>query len=220
MKRILIFIILLVILSSSGQEYVNPGSILFYDQFNGTTINTAKWTVTNPNDTLINFSQDGALIVKHIGLGAATFNTNNIQSITTFNNNVVVRFSVNFAYYSGIAAYCGIYVDNNNRITLYAYSPPGKIDLYIHTGGTQRYYLANAFSYNEVVKIKISSGNIISFWVWRGSWVQAGTNQTWDIGAAKKVWAGVTGSTSANSIVKLFIDDVYVTDFDYNTSRP
>ncbi len=55
-------------------------NITYSDSLSGTTIDTDKWTVTNPDPTKVEFSQNNGIMMNEVGLVAGPIFSNKIQS--------------------------------------------------------------------------------------------------------------------------------------------
>jgi hypothetical protein len=225
MKKILIFILYLLSLNISGQVVgqlpisAYPSTLLFMDEFNGTSIDATKWTITNPNPTKITFTQDEVLKLHTTALGSTTAGNDYMVSNTTFTSGYV-RFSIDISAKISDGAYeaIAVFVDINNRIYLRASA--NKWSYVILQGGVTRYSTWGSYGINAIFKIEITAANVIRLYLRKGisGWVQQGIDQTYNIGTNKKIWICKNGSATESNTMT--IDDVFVTSTDYSTCYP
>jgi len=209
-----------------GNSSSYSGTVYLHDDFSGSSINAAKWTVTNPDPTKVTFVQDGKIsnggqVLKMMvtGVGTTSFMADNIASVATFTSGQV-KFAIDMNFPIGVSPIiCPIYVDNNNRVCLTRDLTNWKWDFVIVQGGTTRYTATGIADLNAIIKIKLDASNNISCWVWGGaSWVQKGTTQTYNLGTNKKFLMTYTGGANVRSLIT--IDDVWMTSLDYTTVDP
>jgi predicted GH43/DUF377 family glycosyl hydrolase len=168
-------------------------NVAFTDDFTGSTIDTNKWTITNPDSVI---TQNGTLNIANTGSNTAMFR-NNVKSIATVANGgvAVVQSHVTWSGTYAGEAVAGLYLYKDS--TNYAYigdrtviSPGNTYQLYVYTGGVQRYQFGSTVSKDKDVKIW-TDGTNVKFFYWEvfthvdgglaGQWTQIGTTQTFSI---------------------------------------
>jgi len=196
----------------------DTGNYVMRDLFEGTTIDLAKWTITNPQPTALIFSQNNVLKLFNVGIATTSFLANNIKSIASFATSGAMKFSVNASKVEGATIF-GLYVDNNNRISFTVDSSTHAFVSYlVQAGVVRQQVILEAKLLCDTFKIVISAANLVTIWKWRGAWVQIGTDQTYSLGANKKFIASLTCTPSTMSYLE--IDDVFISNTDFNTLNP
>ena len=200
------------------EEFIpDTGNYIMRDLFEGTEIDLSKWAITNPDPTKITFTQNNTLKVFNTGVGSTSFLTNIIKSIGYMTSGVI-KFSINISISGGSSTF-GLYVDSSNRITFSVDQSTGTIIVYEIQGGAvkQQTTLISNSSTNQF-KIVISASNLVTIWQWLGSWVQIGTDQTYNMGTNKVFYATINATATYQNYIS--IDDLFITNADFNTLNP
>jgi hypothetical protein len=203
----------------STQSSVNA---LFYDTFDGTTINTNKWTKTNPNPTAITITQNEKILFNNIAGGTIGADLNMLDSISINNSSLMAfRFDVTRANTNGSNCYIMIVLDASNRIRINTRSSTDpNSTLVIVQGGSNLYINSpTGIAFNGSWKV-VKDGNLVNFYRHNGtSWAHIGTEQTINFGSSnfflRLTMNNVSGGTNESTL-----DNVYVTDYDYSTLLP
>lgn len=195
-------------------------AVKFYDNFTGTTIDTNKWTETDPNSWI---SQNNVINIALPHSSIVSEFTNNLTSVSSITSGTaVVQGNITWTTDSSNEAMGGIYLwkDNNNYAFIGSRATGGRYRLRIVSGGSSVYSLETSIAKGKDVKI-VSNGTQVSFYYWSGSsWTQIGTTQTVSLGYNLKYIISsedYTGRTGANPIT---IDNSYFSDQDYTTQYP
>lgn len=209
-------------------------SFLLQDDFTGSTIDTSKWLVTNPDPADIEISQNGTLKLGGLNnLADVTAFSNKVDSVSTFDASgiLVLKFDipVNNATGDGTQFFAiGLSVNGEfdegffiTRASLGGANAAmrireGSADTLSETSSGQ--LLQNSFKI-----IKAANGDV-SYYYWNGSWVQVGVTTSTGItsGNLKAVVTHVNSTTTApvDELCDREIDNLYVTDADFATLNP
>lgn len=213
-----------------GMYQVTPNPIIvMQDDFTGTTIDTSKWTVTNPNSSSLLIEQNEDLRLKIVSnVGTIGAYVDYIESDYTITDGALqATIQENYTDNSPNGAFVfGLWIDSSNSAVILRYNTGNVFNmrLYITVGGVNQYDSGDTgVSLNNTVKITIDASNNIKYWYLSGvdTWTQLGTTQTYDIGTNKSViitGGKVDGQDTNGDYIS--IDDVYLTNEDYDTSTP
>lgn len=194
-------------------------ALIFSDNFTGTTIDTTKWTETDPASCI---AQNDTLNITNNHTAKARF-ANKLQSVSTVSSsNAVAQAYINWTDPTTQEALCGmfLYKDANNYAYVGSRSSGGTYRLLIQSGGSQVYTLDGNIAQNKDVKITFD-GTSVKFWYWNGSaWTQMGTTQTYNLGANCGVVLSTEDSTSFTGADVVSFDNLYLSDADYSTQYP
>ena len=199
-----------------------PSIILFEDDFTGTSLDTAKWDLSNPDSADLIISQNDKLLFTRV---------TDLQVTNSLNNNITSDNS----YLKGgaLSVLCNREVGYNISNTVIRWDFNGTSDqirintenddflLIIRQGGTTVYNVSSGVTTDKRIKVTYDNSNDIKFWYWGGaSWVQMGTTQNYNLGAVGFVSLS-SGSNAGDAINDVFsFDDVRVTNADYTTELP
>lgn len=196
-------------------------SLIFSDNFTGSTIDTSKWTETDPGSAI---SQNNSLAI----LGQITVSrfTDKLQSVSTVTSGTATA-QVNFTWTTDsndeTQQFTMLYVDTNNYATICNRTAAGGFyRLIVRAGGSTTYDLDTAISKGKDVKITYDiSGHDIKFWYWNGSaWTQMGTTQNNNLGSTVYSLFTVEGSVTNTGANPATYDDFYLSNADYSTQYP
>jgi hypothetical protein len=206
----------------SGTQSATTGSgssiILMEDDFAGTTIDTGKWTETDPDGVI---TQNNQLIFTGDGSSLAN-RTNYLQSIQSNSGEsvVAVQFTVTDAYSGDPSWWFGLWNDNsgNNEITIL--DNGGNASLNIREGGGSEYSFNSSVSLNGNTFKILKNGNDISFYYLSApdTWTQIGTTRT--VVFSSTLYAVCAARDFTGTLNSVYIDDFYFTNADYATSVP
>ena len=202
------------------------GTIIEQDDFTGTTINTGKWTVTNPYGVI---SQNNDLTLTTDNASSTNRVTgDNLTSINTANRDIITaRCDFNWSGGLSIDHFIsfGLWRDSNNFIYLENGYNSNNYAFVIEQGGSLRYNPVSSIERGKSIKVTYNTANNeIKFWYWDSAWIQMGTTQTWDVRGAGVLQARILGNNYATSgsgtpIIGT-IDNLYMTIGDYETLTP
>lgn len=204
----------------------DPSYILFKDDFTGTTIDTNKWTVVEPNTAKVEITQNDKLI----------FTSKSTSTETTFINYLVSAALdlttlkvITFDIFKG--------ADNSNlwSIGLNLHSPPLQTDyISIQKSNTNgniwlRVWDSGAGVHQDDITLdiettiqtfKIVINTDIEYYHWTGgAWVQIGTTFSTH-GLTGNYYPYLTQQDSTTATNFLDVDNFVVTDTDFSTQRP
>lgn len=201
--------------------------IVMEDDFTGTTIDTAKWDVTDPTDG-VTISQNNELIFTiDKSQSVPSANTNFVETddvITnggcqaTFAGTAVNTESVpSFALYNSFSS--PLYLAQISR------NSSNDAQLKIYYNDSLVYDIDSTVAFANTWKIYFDdSANNVYFYYWGGSsWIQAGTTQNYDIGNGGgnlKCRIGTNSVGGSSGTVTITVDDFYLTDDTYSTNPP
>lgn len=208
----------------SGQSVTNNAYIISLEVlFTGTSLDTGKGTLTNPDSSNLLISQNGKLLfTRSTDTNVASSITNYWNSVNTYTRGA---FSVLMNHDTGFAASTKVFqyrVDANNDITILSTAAAaGNATIRVRSGGSTTYTADTGISLNNRFKIEYDASNNIKFYYWNSStWTQLGVTQTVDIGSAGNIRLS-TSSNSADAASDVFsFDSLYVTDKNYTTVTP
>lgn len=195
-------------------------AVVFYDNFTGTTIDTNKWTETDPNSFI---SQNDAIIfaLPHTA-DRARFNNRLVSSSSVASGVAVAQANITWTTDGNGEAVGGLFLwkDNDNYAYIGSRSTGGTFKLEIWSAGTRVYNLESSTAKNKDVKIW-TDGTTIKFYYWGGaSWTQLGTTQTYSLGYGLKYVLSCQDYNGANGANPVTIDNAYFCDADYSTQTP
>jgi hypothetical protein len=182
----------------------------------GTSLDAAKWTVTNPNPTYVAFAQDDALTMETTTLGSANTFTNNIQSVDSrlFG---VWKFSlldIEKVSTSGVRS-VGLYADGNNRIEIYRNTTHTLSFRIVYLNGTVYDVDTGIVDFGQF-KIIVTATHNISLWVWSNdAWLQIGVTQSYQLGL-KTLCLAASGYDGSMTKMR----DIIITAKDFSTLNP
>ena len=212
--------------SGNGLSYsFSSVSTIFKDNFTGSTINTSIWNETDTDGVI---SQNNVLNLDCEASTNRALFYNKLQSVATITSGVAcVQGNLTWTTNSTNEPQAGIflYVDDNNYAAITTRSTPGgQYRCVINTGGGGfEYSVEPGISKGKDVKITYDIGaTSIKFWYWNGSaWVQMGTTQTYNIGSTVYCCiSGVIGTTPADGVDPLIVDDAYFFETDTSDHYP
>ena len=200
--------------------------IVFKDVFNGATIDTGKWSITNPNSSDFTISQNNKLLFTKTTANAPFFlfsnyiESNSVNTLNTFAVSALFKKEIGF-----INSLIGFHVrlpnhyiqirelDGSNAARLYIRDIENAIDLYDFNTSID---IQNNF------KVTYDISNNIKFWYWNTSaWVQIGTTQNVILDTSSLSVRLSAASYSSDSLGDVAsIDNFYITDQDYTTEIP
>ncbi len=188
--------------------------------FNGTSIDTSKITISNPNTSTIHFSQNNRLDIVLDSASSAGYANNRMETVDTYTNDTVISAVLNLS--NNAQAYAlnfQLNKDINNRIYI---SPASNGSLTatvgVVQGGVTLLNTSTGVTINNRWKIKIIS-NVVQFYYHNGTaWTKVGSDVTINFAATgfKGHFAVDTGAASKTA----YIDDLYVRSTDWSTLIP
>jgi hypothetical protein len=190
--------------------------------FTGTTIDTAKGTVTNPDVANLTISQNNKLIfTRTTDTAIASTLVNYWRSVNTYTRGT---FAVLFNKDAGFATSAASFqyrVDANNDIAILKKANSAtEVTLRVRVSAATVYTLDVTVSQNSRFKIAYNSLNEIRFYYYSSGWIQIGTTQTYNVGSSANIQLA-TNSESADAPADAFsFDTLYVTDKEYTTVTP
>jgi hypothetical protein len=206
-----------------------PYIIKMGDAFAGTTINTDKWTETDPNSRI---SQNESIILTaNHSVDIAEF-VNTLQSIQSISSGVAVAQGyLTWTTNSSQCAIGGIYlykdVNNYASITSRATTLGNVMRIRIKTGGTTRYDLNVASTVAKAQNVKIwTDGTNIKFYYYDNvttfAWIEidSSTAKQYSLGYALKYLMTFQDATTFTGANPITIDNAYLTNKDYSTQFP
>lgn len=190
-----------------------------FESGDGTTLNTSKWTVTNPTTTAAEFEQRNAVVMHSLNgtntgayanrikssdsraLGVWWFSMLDIQTV-----NAPLTPNVNFFRAIGL-----IDSTTNNSIEFYRDNTyQSTLRLRIRQSGSEVYTVDSGVKDLANVKITIDGSHVIKIYKWvNDAYVQIGTDQTYDLGSLSLFM-----STKGYDWGKSAIRDVYISNAD------
>lgn len=199
-------------------------AIVFSDDFTWTTINTWKWTETDPDSVI---SQSGTLILSNPHSWTKLRFTNKLQSVSTVTS-TFASIQCNMTWTTDSTSESQwlftLYKNNTNYCNISARTASGwvyRLDIVIWW--TWVYAFETAITKGKDVKITYDyTTNEIKFWYWSGSaWTQMWTTQTFDLDwtlYALFTQEDTASYTGANPVT---IDNFYMVDTaNYSTQYP
>jgi len=203
------------ITSQSWSGYWTPK---LYDVCDGTTIDTSKWTVTNPNPGTAEFEQLNSINLYTLAGGGATVYTNNIKS-----TDVRAEGCWIFSY---LDIPVGGYPTSYRRAGLINAAHTAGVELLreatdktvltfrIFTASTERYKILTTVKDIGIYKITIdSSHNINLYALINDIWVQQGVEQTWDVGSVS-MFMSTQGAANTAGYTKSSLRDMFIRNAD------
>lgn len=210
----------------SGQSVTNNVYAISLEvPFTGTSVDTGKGTITNPDSANLTIAQNGNLrAVRTTDNAVAGSTTNYWRSVNTYTRGVVSCVMNKFTGFTNSIAYYQYRVDANNHISILKLNAQSNAYLRITAGGSDVYTFQSAISITNRFRIEYNSSNEIRFKYWTGtSWEDVdATNPVHinNIGAAGNVQFGANSSASDATNDLFYIDELYVTTQPYTTVTP
>lgn len=191
--------------------------IVMDDDFTGTTIDTGKWAITNPdsiisqNDSLL-FTYSGTAPANRSNYLASLFATGTTFAVQCTGSGVISgtqrnRFWLNV--WDGTS-------DNEIQLANRADSSD-HVRLIIRQGGVSQYDFLTTISQNNTFKI-VRQGDDVSFYYWNAAWVQIGSTQT--VTGLPTSMTPTIMASSGTAVGSCNVDDYYQTNANYNTAVP
>ena len=155
-----------------------PPSVLFEDLFAGTTIDPIKWTVTNPNTTKVEFTQNNNLIVEEKGTGNAAFGADNMFGATAWDistQELFMTFDVTNLNQNQNVWIIGMsnqasHVSYDNRFGFFRNSTSNTVGINIIRAGATDFSLTPSLNINSITRLGIGvTDTTITFYNWNGS---------------------------------------------------
>lgn len=207
-----------------------PVNILFEDDFTGTTIDPAKWDLTNPNSSNVTFTQNGNLTIASDGTNSLSAGANFLLSDDVWDLSTTKAFSFDLASnnqdcYGGwvvglsngvdnyIVIYNGSSASGNNIRMIAAESA----SIFINTAD-----IALPISASTTFKVLVTATET-SISYWNGSvWVSiVSASHTWSANDLKiRLAQGNNVNDTAPNLNTNVYDNVYITDGDFLTRYP
>lgn len=198
-------------------------TITFEDDFTGTVIDTAKWTVTNTT-AQCTITQNGNLIFDQDGAESPALYDCKIVSDTGFalTGIVALKFDINNTTVAAAEANkifgLGNGTHNDSVVIQRVTNDASQTQLIIKEGGANTYVSTVTANYTGTWKILIAANGDTSFWRWNGaSWTQAGVTTATSLTTGTYYVQGTVGG-NANSTFT--VDNVKVADADFATENP
>jgi hypothetical protein len=192
------------------------------DLFTGTTIDTGKWAVTNPDSSVIPITQNNKLTATGQSGTDTSPLANYVETVKSFSGNISYRMDLtkNLQDANEPAVYFALYIDANNVLYLTRTVNDTHIRIVHVKGGSVVYdYTSTTIAFNNSFKVKVSGTSVYCYY-WDGSqWVQFGTTQTLtsSLSSAKLRWYVQKSGTIYSTYT---LDNVYVRTNDFTTLNP
>lgn len=210
----------------SNVVVVNLTSLL-EDDFAGTVIDGAKWTVSIEGASNMSLTQNNEIIFEQLGTSNGALGLTNICSIDTFDiaTTKVMRFDFETPNTVVSGLWFGLFKANPNAGAVENYmwvgtsGTAGDIRARSNVGGTsQETDLTLDLTTYKSFKI-VANATTVSYYYWNGSaWILIdtfthGMSGTFFSVATARVYGGTIGNQTK-------FDNLYVTDYDYATLTP
>lgn len=197
--------------------------IVMQDDFTGTTINTVKWTVTDPVDSVI-VSQNGNLRFNftHAGTVVAIPPVNYLQSILTITTGAVQSYTNKSGGNGNAPRGMFMWLDANNFAGIIrGATDVSKARLYLSDNNVAIYNFQTTLAIdNNIFKITLDGTNV-KYWYWNTTqWTQLGTTQTHANFTGNKTILLTGGDATTDTSGYNYYDDAYLTNADYSTQYP
>lgn len=192
------------------------------DDFTGTTIDTAKWNITAPDNR---FSQNNAFIITNPHTTSLTAWANTLDSVSNVSSGVaVVQSNMDWGLQSNNPNLNGIglWKNSSNWIMLFTGGASNnEFRLIEYVGGSTLYDLNTGITNGNDVKIW-TDGSTIKAYYWNGSaWVQMGITKTGSLGYNLQARIVLYNDNNAyNSANTATFDNLYFSNEDYSTHYP
>lgn len=157
-------------LESITNQAVTNSVLWWAEDFVGTTIDTDRFTVTNPDSENLLISQNNELRFTRVtDVNISNAITNNVQTNPLFTRGVFSVFIDNVTGFSNSTKVFRYWVDSNNFISIQG--SPENIRVAIQVGGsTLEYDVTSAIPIDGIrVRFQFNSDNEITFEYWDGS---------------------------------------------------
>lgn len=188
-----------------------------YDSCDGTTIDTARWTVTNPDATVARFIMQGGLVMDSLlGVNANTY-ANNIKSTKTQDFGCWKFSFLDIERYLILSRAREVGLINADETHRICFKRDGtdsdNIRFFIIDGASTLYSITTGIWDFAQFKINITSSHAISCYKWANdAWLQVGVPFTFDAGALAFYMA-----TGGNMNVRTVVRDIYIQSTDLTT---
>lgn len=190
--------------------------------FTGTSVETGKGTITNPDTGTLTVSQNGKLLfTRTTDTAVASALTNYWRTVSSYTRGTFAFVMNRDTGFTNSAAQMLYRVDANNDLAILKSASSSNVDLRIRSGGSTVYSLSTSVSSNNRFRIQYNASNEVVFEYWSGSaWTQMGTTQTVNIGSSGQLQASTNSSSSDAPSDVFSFDSIYVTDNIYPTVTP
>lgn len=191
--------------------------------FTGTSVETGKGTLTNPDSTNLTLSQNGKLLfTRTTDVAVASSVTNFWGTVNTYTRGVFAVLMNHDTGFSNSVKVMQYRVDANNDITILSTTgSTTNATIRVRSGGSTTYTLDTGVSLNNRWRIRYDSSNNIIFEYWSGSaWTQVGVTQTVNIGSAGNLRLSTASNASDAPSDVFSFDSVYITNRPYTTVTP
>jgi hypothetical protein len=216
-------------LSISADSITNNSVIVMQDGFIGSTIDTSKFTVTDPADAVTFVQLNDSYLTTQINTDATAVpsaNTNNIETIIGVSEGCVqIDFAGSFAAADGTPTLSFAGDWSNFHLAQIMLSSVGKARFTVYDNGSRVYDTeATAYDFFGTWRIRYQASNTTVYWeeltaanTWtvRDSYVADITN-----GNTLKPRYGSSGYNTNNGVVSIQNEYMYLTNGNYSTSQP
>lgn len=204
----------------------NVYEILLEVLFTGTSIDTSKGTVTNPDSANLTISQSGKLIFKRTTDNAvASSLTNYWRSTNTYSYASKVYAALlnrDTGFAAGSIAVMMVRVDANNYVAILQNSGAQTVSTRVTIGGSNSDQ-STSVNVSNRFRIVINASNQVTFQYYTGGvWTNFGhsANTAANIGSTVNLQFSTNSSVSDATNDQFSFDDVYITDKIYSTATP
>lgn len=192
--------------------------------FAGTTVDTAKGTLTNPDSANLTISQNNKLLfTRTTDVSISSSITNYYRTVNTYTRGT---FTVLMNAETGFGVSLSSFqyrVDVNNDIAILrnaTLTDGGMVTIRVRSGGTTTYSLLTAVPGSNRFMIEYNSSNQIRFYYYSSGWVLMGATQTVNIGAAGTIQLSTNSHVNDAAGDVFSFDSLYVTDRFFPTATP
>lgn len=212
--------------SAYDTESITPSlpTLLFSDDFTGTTIDTSKWTVSEPTPSAITLTQNNELIFTSLSTSSisgtpTTIDTDGKYSFDTTSSMRYVTFTVTAGN-----------TDENLGFIIQGGTPNTNIVRFIRNSNNSNQVYINNTNNGVLNGIHNSTENLTGTWKmdlgnslfvlhkWNGSsWSQIRSEA---FGESSDFYIKIQRATETISWESVTLDNCYVTDFDFTTQLP
>jgi hypothetical protein len=203
--------------------------VVFTDAFTGNTIDTNKWTVTNPDSKI---SQNNVLTIAAGGSNTTLFR-NNLMSVATVANGVtLVQSNVTWTGTFAGEAVAGLYLYKDSQNFIYVgnrstISPGGKYQVYIYKNNSIVYNLSTEITKGKDIKIW-TDGTQVKIYYWQeslfnanhGEWTQIGATQAWVVAGPYYTVLSNQQNSGAGWNNPIIFDNIYLSSNEYISQYP
>lgn len=189
--------------------------------FTGTSVETAKGTITNPDAAALTISQNGKLLfTRTTDAAVASGITNFWRTVDSFTRGTFA-FTLNLdSGFTFSALNVFLRVDANNEIAIFKPSNSTVVTIRIRVAASATYTLITAISVNNRFRIDYNAANEVKFYYYNAGWEQMGVTQTANIGASAQLQFSSDSNTSDAAAHVASVDTVYITDKPYAAQTP